>query len=58
MSDDEFVGNNDQPLNETSPNIVNILPNDTIDDKVIESKYINLAVDGKLFFSSPFPSIV
>ena len=57
MSDDEFIGNNDQPSIETSPNIINILPNDTIDDELIETKYINLAVDGKLFFSSPFPSM-
>ena len=57
MSEDENVGNNDQPWIETSPNVINNLPNNEIDDALIESNSINPAMDGKKFFSSSFPLI-
>ena len=46
MSEDENVGNNHQPSNETSSNVVNNLPNNEITD--------DLDVDGNKFFSSCF----
>ena len=41
MSEDENIGNNHQPSNETSSNVVNNLPNNEITD--------DLDVDGKIF---------
>ena len=58
MAEDENVGNNDQPSIETSPIVVDHLPINEIDDAFIESNAINLAVDGKKFFSSSFPSLL
>ena len=57
MAEDENVGNNDQPSIETSPIVVDHLPINEINDAFIESNAINLAVDGKKFFCSSFPSI-
>ena len=57
MAEDENVGNNDQPSIETSPIVDDHLPNNEINDAFIESNAIDLAVDGKKFFSSSFPSI-
>ena len=57
MAEDENVGNTDQPSIEMSPIVDDNLPNDEINHAFIESNAINLAVDGKKFFSSSFPSI-
>ena len=57
MAEDENVGNNDQPSIETSPIVDDQLPINEINDAFIESNVINLAVVGKKFFSSSFPSI-
>ena len=51
MSEDENVGNNDQPSIETSPNVRNYLPNNEIKDALIETNSISPAVNGKNVFS-------
>ena len=51
MTEDENVGNNDQPSIETSPNVGNYLPNNEIKDALIETNCISPAVNGKNVFS-------
>ena len=49
MSDDDNVVNNHKPSIETSPNVVNDIPNNEINNA--------LDLNGKQFFSFSFPSI-